>query len=648
MWLCQVASPSRWNAPLVTVSALLRICAGIALSCCSLLAQAQLPYLNGGPNSAFAQLDFAQAYLNERIWEANSNDRGDVIDFSGISALDLDAPDKAVHQFNQAASLLRAQNFKEAIKYLQKSIALYPKFVSAHNALGLAYLEDHQEARAKTEFETAASLDAQFPGTFLNLGVLALWDNDFATADSNFEKAAALRPDDPKILTALAFAQNGDHKYAESLQTVERVHALEHRGLASVHYIAAAAAMSLHDSKSTRSELNLLLNEDPANPLSPVARKQLLALAGMPNPPAQPSLPVSPQPDSGSPKLTYTTFPNSERLRAQLEDLKDQPETNDCEPCNAPEPTLIALDTLPPAPKEAAVTDWDGQFTIHQVVDETALFFSVSQRGRVVNDLSISDIRIRDDNKPPEKIVEFIPQSKLPLRLGLLIDTSNSVEKRFAFEKRAAERFIERVLNRDSDLAFVAGFDTEVTVVQDFTADSIALARGIEGLSDGGQTSIFDAVHYACWKLAAYPDEGRVARVLVVLSDGEDNSSHTTLKTTLEAAEAAGVTIYAFSTSEDPASLLEKTAFQTDADRVLRELAERTGGAAIFPHDLRGLDHYLAKLPDVIRNRYLVAYKPAEFSPDGKYRTIAVTAEKDGKRLHVHARKGYYARGISE
>ena len=131
----------------------------------------------------------------------------------------------------------------------------------------------------------------------------------------------------------------------------------------------------------------------------------------------------------------------------------------------------------------------------------------------------------------------------LPLRLGLLIDTSESVQERVTFEKRAAEKFIDRVVNKDSDLAFVEGFRDEATVTQDFTPDPVKLAQGIEKLSTGGNgTGLFDAVFLACWKLAAYPDQGRTARVLVVVTDGEDNSSHRSLKQAIEEAEAAGVT----------------------------------------------------------------------------------------------------------
>jgi VWFA-related protein len=123
----------------------------------------------------------------------------------------------------------------------------------------------------------------------------------------------------------------------------------------------------------------------------------------------------------------------------------------------------------------------------------------------------------------------------------------------------------------------------------------------------------------------------------VILSDGEDNSSHGTLKQSIRVAEETGVTIYTVSTKE---GLGDKT----DADKVLEVLAERTGGEAMFPGDLRTLGSSLDKLRDLIRSRYFIAYKPADFQPNGNYHTISIIAEKNGKHLQVRARKGYHAR----
>jgi VWFA-related protein len=126
----------------------------------------------------------------------------------------------------------------------------------------------------------------------------------------------------------------------------------------------------------------------------------------------------------------------------------------------------------------------------------------------------------------------------------------------------------------------------------------------------------------------------------VVLTDGQDNSSHRSLKQAIEVAEAAGVTVYTVSTAE-------RIDDDTDADRILKTIAERTGGGSMFPGHLQALDLYLNQLPQAIRSRYLIAYRPADFKPDGRFRPVRLMAAKNGKRLRVQVRKGYYARMAS-
>ena len=138
--------------PAIQTMRFLRTC-GIALCLGGIvLAQSQLPYLNGGPNSTFAQFDFAQMYLDQQIHDAIHSgqqiiEANDPSSSGTISIRDMGAPRKAVEQFNYATSYLRSQNSKDAIKCLQKAINIYPEFVSAHNVLGLAYL-DQRDARA--------------------------------------------------------------------------------------------------------------------------------------------------------------------------------------------------------------------------------------------------------------------------------------------------------------------------------------------------------------------------------------------------------------------------------------------------------------------------------------------------------------------
>jgi Ca-activated chloride channel homolog len=552
-----------------------------------------------------------------------------------VSALDLEAPNNAIEQFNKASSLLKAQKSKEAIKYLEKAIQDDPKFVSAHIALGGAFLDQDDKAHAKSEYETAAKLDNKFAVSFLDLGRLAMSSNDFATAESELHKAVALRPTDPKILATLAYAQNSNREYAQTLQTVQKIHSLDHKGFANAHYIAASAAMSLKDYTAMERELNTFLIEDPSSEFAPVARNNLailqrnkIVLAARTADPGTGVSTVSAQP---------ATFANTERLKAQLSALGNESDCSDCGSSEASGSTLEAKNATSPSAPAVASGVPAGMWMIRTSVDDVAVFFSVSSHGHMIDDLQQSEIQVRDNNNAPTRIVQFSPQSKLPLRLALLIDTSGSVHDRFGFEKNAAAKFIEKVLNHTSDLAFVAGFSTQPNVTQDFSPDPVELGNGVHQLSNGGGTALFDAVSYACRKLADYPDDEHVARVLVILSDGEDNSSHRSLKQSIDSAERAGVTIYTVSTREQPGD-------KTDADKVLQALGERTGGESLFPGDVFTLGKSFDKLRDLIRSRYFIAYKPADFHPDGSYRTIAITAEKNGKRLQVRARKGYHAR----
>src|SRR5579859_305345 len=622
---------------------------GTALLCVTAFWLGSDTSLNAQQNPFFNNLDLVQIYVNaegqhdKRAEQERIASNKALVDSGAASMLDLNASQGAVKEFDRALTFMKEQNSKEAIRYLQKAIKAYPKFVSAHVNLGIAYFDQNDFERARSEFETAAKLDDKFPRSFVNLAVLSMHQKDFVGAASQLEKAAALRPQDAKILSMLARAQNASHQYPRALETVQRVHALDHKELADVHYVGAAAALRLNDFEAMERELTVFLKEDPASVFAPNARHNLEILAHNKTLALQASTAGRQGPTMIDPSQPVQTFPNSENLRAQLSALGDESEGETCNACDTPEDAASDPPATPdgsdhgPAPGPAVSSPRRGQFTIRANVDEVVQFFSVSRHGRMVSGLEEQDIEIRDDGKVPAKVMQFLPQSKLPLRLALLVDTSGSVQSRFNFEKHSAAKLVQKVVSNPSDLGFVAGFANDIAVTQDFTADPQKISAGLEQLKNGGGTRLFDAVSYACWKLAKYPDHERVARVLVVLSDGEDNSSHRTLKQSIQDAEATGVTVYMVSTKEGSGP-------KTDADKILEALAERSGGDAMFPGDTATLGATLDKLGDLIRSRYLVAYSPADFVPDGSYRTIRIKAEKDGKQLQVHARKGYYAR----
>jgi Ca-activated chloride channel family protein len=609
-----------------------------------------IPSVNVGGSfleSQFARLDFAQKLLTEQNHQNEEGQklRKQMLESGIVSPVDLQAPRSAINEFNSASDLLQHQKPREAAHHLGKAIRAYPKFVSAHNELGIAYEELDEPDNARTEFESAAKLDDKFAESFVNLGKLGLSQHDFTVAESSLEKAAALRPTDAKLLTVLAYSQNSAHEYRHAIATAEQVHSLPHSGLANVHYIAASSAIALKEFDTVQRELELFLKEDPANPLAPSATYNLKILAKSKTQPAQ-SLPSNESLSHPAVVQVVKTFPNSDELKRALASLGSEDEV--CADCNAaPTAVLAATDptvaeTVPSFTTTLASRSTTGPWKIRDTVDEVAVFFSVTNRGKLVNDLETKNLAITDDNKPPSRVLQFSPQSKLPLRLGLLVDVSGSLQTRFAFEKQAATHFLQQMLSNPADLAFVAGFSDDLKVTQDFTSDVKQLSDGIETLKIGGGTAIWDAVSLACWKLAAFPEKERVAKVLVVLTDGEDNLSRISLKRAIQDAENTGVTVYAVST-KDFADLGPYGTPISDADKVLQALTERTGGEAMFPGDLRTLNNTFDKLRDVIRTRYLIAYKPADFQSDGHFRKIAILASRNGKRLKVHARQGYYA-----
>ena len=287
------------------------------------------------------------------------------------------------------------------------------------------------------------------------------------------------------------------------------------------------------------------------------------------------------------------------------------------------------------APPSAASDSDDSVVTIKKRVDEVnLLFIATDKHGKFVRNLNQGDFSILDDHKPPQSIVNFRRETDLPLHLGLLIDTSGSVRTRFDFEQDAAITFLEQTVRPNFDQAMVVGFNTQSTVMHDFTDNASVLADGVRRLHNGGGTALFDAVYKACHdKLNRKSDDHPVRRAIVVLSDGEDNQSQYTESQAIEMAQRAEVIIYAIST--DDSGLILR------GDTVLQQLADATGGRAFFPYKNKDIKNSFAAIEDELRSQYIVSYHPADFEADGRYRPIEITAVK--KDLQVRARKGYYA-----
>lgn len=280
----------------------------------------------------------------------------------------------------------------------------------------------------------------------------------------------------------------------------------------------------------------------------------------------------------------------------------------------------------------------DRLWAYHKDVEEVSVLFTVANKNGFVTDLTENEVTVKDDDKPPEAVIAFRTQPDLPLRVGLLIDTSQSVYPRFGFEQAAAGAFLNRLLQPSRDQAFIVGFSHQPRLVQNFSNHPGVLWRGLAVLSPEGRTALFDSVIFACRKLAEHPEQQFVARTLVVLSDGEDNSSSATLKDAIHAAQQAEVDIYVISANDN-----WTYTGSPDGDNNLKRLAEESGGHTLFPGSITKLNKALSRLAEELRSRYAISYRPRDFIPDGHYRRIEIVAQKAGKKLKVHARKGYYA-----
>jgi Ca-activated chloride channel homolog len=272
---------------------------------------------------------------------------------------------------------------------------------------------------------------------------------------------------------------------------------------------------------------------------------------------------------------------------------------------------------------------------IRKRVDEVNVVFTVTdKREHFVKDLTKEDFHVIDDNKPGS-INSFSRQTNLPLRVGLLIDASNSVRDRFKFEQESAIEFLNQIIRPNYDRAFVIGFDTTPEVTQDFTDSAEALSHGVRMLRPGGGTAMYDAIYFACRDKLLKADRGVLAtrRAIILLSDGEDNQSRVSREEAIEMAQRAEVIIYTISTNTSGLKLR--------GDKVLERFAEETGGKAFNPFKIEDVANAFTEIADELRSQYAISYKPADFLADGKYRKIEIVA--DNKKYHVRARKGYYA-----
>jgi Ca-activated chloride channel homolog len=301
----------------------------------------------------------------------------------------------------------------------------------------------------------------------------------------------------------------------------------------------------------------------------------------------------------------------------------------------APPAQNAATAAQPASAPPGGVPDTTAGPTIIVPVNEVNLIFTVTDKhGHYIANLNQNDFALLDDQKAPEKVNSFHQQINLPLRVGIVIDASTSIRSRFQFEQQSATEFLLQVLRAKGDRAFVMGFDVTPSVTADWTNDQDKLETGINKLSPGGGTALFDAVYSACRdKLLTERGPEPVRKAMILISDGDDNQSRVYLSEAIKECERAETIIYAISTNWTPS--------RGQGDKVLQELSEETGGEVFFPPSVEEMATSFKDIEEELRSQYEIVYTPADFKMDGSFRSIYLYCYD--RRYTVRAKKGYFA-----
>jgi VWFA-related protein len=271
-------------------------------------------------------------------------------------------------------------------------------------------------------------------------------------------------------------------------------------------------------------------------------------------------------------------------------------------------------------------------------VERVNILFSVKDnKGRLVTNLKQSDFKLFEDEKP-QTIERVNIDTDLPLNIALLIDRSGTVQNQLKLEKDAAIEFLNKTLKHGKDKAVVIGFDTAVDdLTKGFTDDIERLSDPIRKILAGGSTSAFDAVYIATNQyLAKEPPR----RLIVLISDGDDNNSRKTLDDALLTSQKSEVAIYAISTN---LSVGSSGADRARGDKTLKKLSEATGGRAFFPKKLEDLETGFQVIGEEVRSQYSLIYSPTNKARDGRFRTYRIVPSN--KSYQVNMKPGYYAPG---
>jgi Ca-activated chloride channel family protein len=292
---------------------------------------------------------------------------------------------------------------------------------------------------------------------------------------------------------------------------------------------------------------------------------------------------------------------------------------------------LLTLTLFVPAGRadsqtKAADAQTPATYNLSVSVDEVLLTFHADDaHGLPINDLKLDELRLLDNRKPPRKILAFQSLQNRPIRAGILMDKSESMEQDLPGNRDISSRYIQRMLRQQTDQAFIMDFASLSQIAQPWTSDTIALTTGLHRFIDIGSrthgTAIFDALYRACLNF------------ILLFSDGEDNAGQVSLAEAVGECQHTNTAIYA---------LQPKSRSGSAGPDTLAQLTSETGGRVFYADDSEsGIDNDLQMIEADLRDQYRLIYRPAELKRNGSFHHVELTASERVDRIIV--RSGYYA-----
>ena len=304
---------------------------------------------------------------------------------------------------------------------------------------------------------------------------------------------------------------------------------------------------------------------------------------------------------------------------------------------------LVAATAQTPAPRPTpAPAQEERESTTSRVVRVPVTV--LDKKGKPVTGLTRNDFSVFEDKKPVQFdfLGEIKELQKLPIYIGVLMDTSGSTAGKLKFEKEAALNFIYTVTRSRKDRVAFLTFDDEIILRQDFTTNLDLLDRAVNAVKKpGNRTALYDAVWQFCDEKMRNANSPR--RALIIITDGDDTYSRARLSDAIQMAQKTDTIIFAISTKGGFATSavpgVEAGTVKDSGDKDIQKLSDDTGGRSFYTGDMLALERAFQKIGEELRSQYLITYRP-EGPFDGRERRIEVKlASSDG--LKVNAKRAY-------